>query len=166
MSTVTVTQVVEAPLDDVWRAFTDLSVRVRCLSDVDRVEILTAGPFVAGTTWRETRAMVDGTRVTEEFRVRECRPRECFVVTSPGIGADYRTTYRFQSIDSGRHAGGTTVTVEQEGTPSGPAGRVLEVMFGGLAARTAEGALRQELADLAAASVRNPPGPAAAGAAA
>jgi hypothetical protein len=47
------------------------------------------------------------------------------------------------------------VTIEQEGHASGTTGRVLELVLGGLAARTAEGALRQELADLATALAGN-----------
>jgi len=77
---------------------------------------------------------------------------ERFVVTSPGIGADYRMTYSFVPIVSGRHRGGTMVTVVQDGMATAPAGRFLALIFGGLAAGTAEGALRRDLDDLAAAA--------------
>jgi hypothetical protein len=114
--------------------------------------MLTPGPFGAGTMWRETRTMADGTEITEEFRVRECVIPERFVVASPGIGADYRMTYTFVPVIEGRHRGGTMVTVVQDGTPTAPAGRLLALVFGGLAARTVEGALRRDLDDLAAAA--------------
>ena len=152
MSTVAVTQVVDAPLERVWQMVTDLVARVHWLSTVDSVEVVTPGPFGSGTIWRETRTMPDGARITEEFCVRECEPPHRFVVISPGSGADYWMTYTFAPVGFGRHRGGTSVTVEQRGTPSGPTGRVLELVFGGLAARTAEGAIRQELTDLALAS--------------
>lgn len=152
MSTVAVTRLVEAPVVEVWRVFTDLPGRRRWLSTVTGVEMLAPGPFGAGTVWRETRTMADGEEITEEFRVRECVIPERFVVTSPGIGADYRMTYTFVPVIEGRHRGGTMVTVVQDGSPTAPAGRFLALVFGGLAARTVEGALRRDLDDLAAAA--------------
>ena len=152
MSTVAVTRLVEAPVREVWRVFTDLRSRCEWLSTVTEVELMTSGPFGAGTVWRETRTMADGTEITEEFLVRECVVPERFVVESPGIGADYRMAYTFVPVTEGRHAGATMVTVVQDGTPTAPAGRFLAFVFGGLAARTVEGALRRDLDDLAAAA--------------
>jgi uncharacterized protein YndB with AHSA1/START domain len=152
MSTVAVTRLIEAPIDDVWQVFTDLGRRGQWLSSVTAVEVLTKEPFGAGATWRETRRMADGGEITEEFRVDECVLPERFVVTSPGIGADYRMTYSFVPVLSGRHRGGTMVTVVQDGMATAPAGRFLALIFGGLAAGTAEGALRRDLDDLAAAA--------------
>jgi hypothetical protein len=152
MSTVAVTRLVEAPIAAVWQVFTDLPSRCDRLSTVIAVELLTRGPFGAGTVWRETRTMADGTEITEEFQVEECVVPERFVVTSPGIGAEYRMTYTFVPVLEGRHRGGTMVTVVQDGTPTAPAGRFLALVFGGLAARTVEGALRRDLDDLAAAA--------------
>jgi len=150
MSTVAVTRLIEAPVASVWHVFTDVAGRARRLSSVTRVELRTPGPFGAGTVWRETRTMADGGEITEEFRVRECVIPERFVVASPGIGADYTMTYSFVPVIAGRHRGGTMVTVIQDGNPTAPAGRFLALIFGGLAAETAEGALRRDLDDLAA----------------
>ena len=150
MSTVAVTRLVEAPVREVWRVFTDLRSRCEWLSTVTEVELMTSGPFGSGTVWRETRTMADGAEITEEFLVRECVVPERFVVESPGIGADYRMTYTFVPVTEGRHVGATMVTVVQDGTPTAPAGRFLALVFGGLAARTVEGALRRDLDDLAA----------------
>ncbi|MDP9814535.1 SRPBCC family protein [Spirilliplanes yamanashiensis] len=152
MSTVAVSRLVDAPVDAVWRTFTDLGGRCEWMSTVNRVELLTRGPFGTGTVWRESRTMVDGDEVTEEFRVRECVAPERFVVASPGIGADYRMTYTFTPVDHGRHVGGTMVTVVQDGTPTARGGRFLALVFGGLAALTVEGALRRDLDDLAVAA--------------
>jgi len=150
MSTVVVTRLIDAPVAAVWQVFTDLGRRREWLTAVTRVEVRSHGPFGAGTVWRETRSMADGGEVTEEFRVRECEVPERFVVTSPGIGADYRMTYSFVPVMSGRHRGGTMVTVKQDGSATAPAGRILGLIFGGLAAETAEGVLRRDLDDLAA----------------
>lgn len=154
MSTVAVTRLVEAPVADVWRVFTHLGGRCEWLSTVERVEVLTPAPFAAGTAWSETRTMSDGGEVTEEFRVSECVPPERFVVASPGIGADYRMTYTFTPVEHGRHQGGTMVTVVQDGAPTAKGGRLLALLFGGLAARTVESALRRDLHDLARAATQ------------
>jgi hypothetical protein len=153
MSTVAVTRLIEAPIASVWRAFTDLPGRAGWLSSVIAVELRTPGPFGTGTVWRETRLMSDGAEITEDFQVASCVPGEQFVVVSPGIGADYRMAYSFVPVESGRHRGGTMVTVVQDGSPTAPTGRLLALAFGGLAARTAEGALRRDLDDLALSAV-------------
>ncbi|MDR7280337.1 SRPBCC family protein [Catenuloplanes atrovinosus] len=149
MSTIAVTQLVQAPAARVWAVFTDLAHRAAWLSTVDEVEVLTPGRLRAGSVWRETRHMPDGARVTEEFRVEEYDEGARFVVSSPGIGADYRMTYTFAPVEDGRHRGETAVTVVQEGTPLAPGGRLLALLLGGLAAMVSEGALRQDLHDLA-----------------
>jgi uncharacterized protein YndB with AHSA1/START domain len=152
MSTVAATRIIAAPVEVVWRVATDVAGRAGWLTAVRRADLRTPGPFRAGTIWAETRTIAGGDAVTEEFEVLEAAEPERFVVTSPGIGARYRMTYTFEPITSGRHRGGTLVTVIQDGTPTAPAGRFLAWIFGGLAAETAEGALRQDLDDLAAAA--------------
>jgi uncharacterized protein YndB with AHSA1/START domain len=175
MATVAVTEVVRVPVAGVWTVFTDLPARAAWLSTVDNVEVLTEGAFGSGTTWRETRTMPDGHRVTEEFRVVECNPPVRLTVSSPGAGVDYRITYTFSPVQlrgplsrrrsaaGQRHArrelralsrskGATAVTAVLEGTASGSAGRLLTLVLGGLGARAAEGALRQDLTDLASAA--------------
>jgi uncharacterized protein YndB with AHSA1/START domain len=166
MSTVTVTRVVRVPVARVWTVFTDLPGRATWLSTVDRVEVLTTGAFGIGTVWRETRTMPDGERVTEEFRVEECDAPVRLVVSSPGAGVDYRITYTFAPVRPRASAvarrpactaraaavGATAVSVVLEGTASGSAARLLAFVLGGLAARVVEGALRQDLTDLAAAA--------------
>jgi uncharacterized membrane protein len=149
MSTVEVERTVDAPIAKVWAVFTNLPVRAQLLTTVDGVELVTRGPFGQGTVWRETRIAPDGAELTEEFEVVECTPERGFTVASPGIGADYRFHYSFVPIEEGRHSGGTTVHVVLEGTPRDAAGRLLALVFGALAARTVEGALRRDLDDLA-----------------
>jgi len=152
MSMVAVSRMIDAPVASVWRVFTDLSRRRSWLTAVTGVEVSTPGEFGAGTVWRETRQMTGGDEITEEFRVDECVAQERFVVTSPGIGAEYKMTYSFLPVIAGRHRGGTMVTVVQDGGATAPVGRFLALLFGGLAAETAEGALRRDLDDLAAAA--------------
>jgi len=166
MSTVAFSRLIEAPADELWRVFTDLPARPRWLCPVDEVEVLTRQPkpgpagtgtddsrprrdFGVGTVWRESRTGPTGDAMTEEFAVAEALPPRRLVITSSGDGVDYRTTYTFSPI---RDRGRTVVTVSHEGVPVARYGRLLAVLFGGLAARAGEGALRRDLADLAAAT--------------
>ncbi|MFY1674786.1 SRPBCC family protein [Plantactinospora sp. WMMB334] len=168
MSTVTFSRLIEAPADELWRVFTDLPARPRWLCQVDAVEVLaTAGPggpgesspppaprmgaaFGIGTVWRESRTGPDGIGMVEEFAVREAVPPRRLVVSSSGDGVDYLTTYTFIPVEARRPGRGrTVVTVSHEGAPTARYGRLLAVVFGGLAARAGEGALRRDLADLA-----------------
>ncbi|MFC6015412.1 SRPBCC family protein [Plantactinospora solaniradicis] len=165
MSTVAFSRLIEAPADEVWRVFTDLPARPRWLCPVDEVEVLTrsvppspAGAdavpgFGVGTVWQESRTGPGGSRMVEEFSVAEAAPPRHLVVVSSGDGVDYRTTYTFNPIKARRpDRGRTVVTVSHEGVPTARYGRLLAVLFGGLAAKAGEGALRRDLDDLAAAT--------------
>lgn len=151
MPTVTVTELIEAPAADIWRLLADLPVRAGWLSTVGVVEVLTPGRFGAGSAWREVRSRPDGDPLAEEFIVVEAVPPRRLVLMSPGIGVDYRITWTLRAVQRRRRSR-TAVSIEQEAVPTAPYGRVLALLFGGLAARTVEGALRRDLADLASAA--------------
>ncbi|MEH0934346.1 SRPBCC family protein [Micromonospora psammae] len=150
MSTVTVTEFIEAPAADVWALLAELPVRVDWLSTVGGVELLTPGRFGPGTAWRETRTRPDGGDQAEEFVVLAVTPPHQLVLSSPGIGVDYRITWTLRTVQRRRRSR-TAVTVEHEAVPIAPYGRVMALLFGGLAARAVEGAIRRDIADLAAA---------------
>jgi uncharacterized protein YndB with AHSA1/START domain len=179
MSVVTATRLVRAPIDRVWSVLTDLPARADWLSTVVSVELLTPGGFGPGTVWREHHAMPGGDRVTEEFRVEQCAPMERFILSSPGTGAGHRLTYTLATIQtatlppihathsfgaSARFVAGTEVSAVLEGTPTGATNRLLALVLGGFAASVVEGALRQDLADLAVAATINGMADSAAGA--
>ncbi|MEU5949843.1 SRPBCC family protein [Micromonospora sp. NPDC047465] len=149
MSTVAVTEFVEAHDADLWRLLTDLTTRTRRFTGP--VEVLTPGAFGPGTAWREARSQPDGTALVEEFVVIEAEPPRRLVLGSRGAGVDYRITWTLRPVER-RRRGCTAVTVEQEAVPTAPYGRVVALLLGGLAARAVERALRQDLADLAAAA--------------
>jgi uncharacterized protein YndB with AHSA1/START domain len=151
MSTVSVTRAIPEGVELVWQVFTDLAGRPGWLSTVESVELDDQVAFGTGTRWRETRRLMGGELVTEELVVAEVRPDTFCVITSPGVGAEYRMTYTFAAIEVGRLRGGTTVTTRLEGIPQTMTSRFLSFFFGGLAARTVEGALREDLDALASA---------------
>ncbi|MGN9775944.1 SRPBCC family protein [Micromonospora sp. H33] len=148
MSRVAVTRSIEAHAVDVWRLLTDLTVRAHATRGV---EVLTPGGFGPGTTWREVRSQPDGSALIEEFVVVAVEPPRRLVLSSPGAGVDYRVTWTLRPVRR-RGRGCTQVTVTQEAVATEPYGRVVALLLGGLAARAVEGALRRDLADLAAAA--------------
>jgi uncharacterized protein YndB with AHSA1/START domain len=148
MSTVTVTEFIEAQAVDVWRLLTDLTDRAGWLSAVRGIDVLTPDGFGPGTAWREIRLRPDGGEQPEEFVVVAADAPHRLVLSSPGTGVDYRITWTLRTVER-RRRGCTAVTVEQEALPTAPYGRVLALILGGLAARAVEGALRRDLADLA-----------------
>jgi uncharacterized protein YndB with AHSA1/START domain len=149
MPMVSVTRATPEPVDLVWRVFTDLAGRPTWLSTVESVLVDGRSEFGTGTRWQETRRLVGGELVTEELVVAEVVTDQLCVITSPGVGADYRMTYTFAPIEVGRLRGGTAVSTRLEGIPQTMTSRFLSFFFGGLAARTVEGALREDLDALA-----------------
>ncbi|PWU50188.1 polyketide cyclase [Micromonospora sp. S4605] len=151
MSTVSVTEFIEAHAVDVWRLLADPRLRTARTGAAGTVELLTDGGFGPGAAWRETRRQPDGSALVEEFLVVEAEPPRRLVLNSPGAGVDYQITWTLREVER-RGRGCTEVTVAQEAAPTRPYGRVVALLLGGLAARAVEGALRRDLADLAAAA--------------
>ncbi|SCL20872.1 Polyketide cyclase / dehydrase and lipid transport [Micromonospora nigra] len=149
MSTVTVNGLLAARAADVWRLLADLPARPGRFTGTSAVEVLTPGPFAPGTAWRETRSRPDGTALVEEFVVLVAEPSRRLVLASPGVGADYRIDWTLREVRR-REGRRTAVRLTQEAVPTAPFGRAVALLLGGLAARAVEGALRRDLADLAA----------------
>ncbi len=146
-STIEVARLVRAPVEHVWSVFTDLPARAEVMSTVDSVEILSGDGFEIGTTWRETRTLRDAP-VTETLRVVALDPSSySCVIESRGDDEEYRTTYQFIPRNGHTRARVRFSTALPERLSS----RVLVVFFGGMVTRVIEGALRQDLSDLAAA---------------
>jgi uncharacterized membrane protein len=151
MSSVTVTRVIPGPAGVVWSVFADLADRPSWLSEVESVELLTPGETGPGTRWRETRVDAIGGSVTEDLTITEMEPGRSVTMTLGGEGEASHLTYVFSPIDVGEHAGETAVTATVESRPHGLANLLIAFFVGELAARSAEGHLREELDELAAA---------------
>ncbi len=88
----------------------------------------------------------DGNRV----RVTVLEPGRRCAVRLLESESSYQREYAFTPVDVGPHRGSTIVTVVDDRAP-GLAERLLDLVVGGFAARTVEGAVREELDALAAA---------------
>lgn len=146
----TVRRRVEAPVDRVWAIATDLPGASDVLSNVVRVEMLSAGPFAVGTRWRETRRMF-GKEATEEMWVTACDPSRAYTVESESHGARYVSTFAFTPTD-----GATDVSLTFGAQPRGRVQRVVAGVFGGVMARSVARQLEHDLADIATAAERQP----------
>ncbi|MGP4000164.1 SRPBCC family protein [Streptomyces sp. 8N706] len=143
---------VAAPVARVWEALTDLESAPSILSGVERVEVLTPGPFTEGTRWRETRRML-GKEATEEMLVTACEEPEHFVVEADSRGAHYVSDFTLTPEDQDA----TTVRMAFTATPySGVAGMLAKV-FGGLGAKTVRQSIEKDLAEVAASVERSTP---------
>jgi hypothetical protein len=166
---VAATRAIAAPVDVVWAVFAGMANGRSWMSEVDKVEPLATAveplgmavePLAVGTAWRETRHDRDGRAVTEDLVVIAVDRGRCCTIGLAGAPRSPRLTYVFTPIAAGPHRGGTTVQVVVESEPAAGrrrqriANQVLAFVVGAFAARTAEGALRADLDDLAAACAR------------
>ncbi|EYR62021.1 carbon monoxide dehydrogenase [Actinotalea ferrariae CF5-4] len=144
MQQVEVTRHVAAPPERVWALATDLAGAPRVLSGVQRVEVLTPGPFAVGTRWRETRTMF-GKEATEEMAVTAVEPQRSYTVEAESSGARYVSTFAFHPSPDG----GTAVVLTFGAQATTGVAKVMAVLTGPLARRSVEKALRGDLEDLA-----------------
>ncbi|RAJ61815.1 polyketide cyclase/dehydrase/lipid transport protein [Streptomyces sp. Amel2xB2] len=89
---VTVERRISAPAARVWEALTDIEGSPRVISGIERVEMLSDGPFGKGTRWRETRSIF-GKEATEEMWVTASEPQRRYVVESDSRGVHYTSEF-------------------------------------------------------------------------
>lgn len=135
---------VEAPVERVWAIAADLPGAPRTLTGVQRVEVLTPGPFGVGTRWRETRTMF-GREATEEMAVTDLRAGRAYTVEATSSGARYVSTFTFEPAGSAE----TDVTLTFGAHATTAVARVLGVLTAPIARRSVANALRGDLEDLA-----------------
>lgn len=150
MQDVEVRRHVAAPVQRVWEIATDLAGSPQVIRGIDAVEVLTPGPFGAGTRWRETRTMM-GRSATEEMTVTAVDPQRSYRVEAASRGAEYVSTFTFTPTADG----GTDVTTTFGGRPTSAVARVLGAITAPLGRRAVTKALEQDLHDIAVAAERS-----------
>ena len=108
MPSVTVSNDIAAPIDRVFRHFTDIEHGAGRVSGIKRVEMLTPGAVHLGTRWRETRAVI-GRPDDAEMEITAFERDRMYTISHHKAGVRIDTTFWFESI-----AGGTRVTVDFE----------------------------------------------------
>lgn len=134
MNTVTVTNRLEAPLEQVFAAFTDIEHSAQRVSGIKAVEVLTTGEFGLGTRWRETREVM-GRLDDAEMEVTSFEKNRSYTITHHKAGARIDTTFSFASIGEATEVS-IEFALENHGLPPGLltpvswaiAGKVKEVL--------------------------------------
>jgi len=97
---------IAAPVETVFTVATDLANAAEHIRGIEKIELLTGGPFGIGTRWRETRKMM-GTESTETLEVVGFERWKSYAVGCESCGAYFETTFRFD-----RDGDGTLVTLD------------------------------------------------------
>ena len=91
---------IDAPIAQVFEAFSDVSSAARNVSTIGHIELLSPHSQGVGTRWRETRKMF-GKSASEELEITRLEPEHCFLVEAESHGAAYTTRYDF--VPDGEH---------------------------------------------------------------
>ncbi|MCW2962544.1 MAG: hypothetical protein JWM25_445 [Thermoleophilia bacterium] len=112
---VSVDTTIEQPRKDVFSAFCDLEQACRCMHGLERVDLITPGPFDLGTRWRETRRVL-GRTVAEELWVTRLVHGRTFRVEGESGGTHYISDLEFEDVPDAA-APTTHVTMTLRGIP-------------------------------------------------
>lgn len=117
MATVTVSNHVAAPVQQVFRVFTDIEHGPQHVGGIKKVEMLTPGVVHLGCRWRETREVL-GRDDSAEMEITAFELNRMYTITHHKAGIRIDTTFRFLP-----EGAGTKVSVDFEldggGVPPG-----------------------------------------------
>lgn len=100
MSRVTLVEIIDAPVETVWSAISNIEGLPEREEAVEKIEFLTHQTSDAGTRFRETRSM--GSRSVEtELEITEWEPNESIRFVSDTGGTVWDTVYRCQPEGAG-----------------------------------------------------------------
>lgn len=123
MSTLTVSTDVNAPLEQVFKVYTELDKAVERIPGITALEVLSEGPFGEGTRWRETRVIMKK-EATEEMWVTGFDPPNSYTVLAESHGMHYSTLFQFTS-----EGAGTRVTWAFSGTALTLGAKIMAPIF-------------------------------------
>jgi carbon monoxide dehydrogenase subunit G len=123
MGTITVSTQVAAPIEQVFKVYTDLEKAVERIPDITALEVLSKGPFGEGTRWRETRLMFKK-EATEEMWVTGFDPPKSYTVEAQSHGMRYSTLFLFAP-----EGDGTKVSWTFAGTPLTLGAKIMAPIF-------------------------------------
>ena len=117
MTPITVTDILAAPVEDVFKAFTDLEHQAGRVSGIKGIEVLTTGGFRLGTRWRETRE-VRGRIDDAEMEVTQFAQNAGYTITHEKAGVRIDTVFAFTPAGDGTKVS-ITFSLENQGLPPG-----------------------------------------------
>ena len=117
MATISVSDHINAPVEQVFRLFTDIEHGADRVSNIKQIEMLTPGPVRLGTRWRETREVM-GVRDSAEMEITSFERNRTYTITHYKAAVGVAATFWFEPSDRG-----TKVSLEFElekgGLPQG-----------------------------------------------
>lgn len=117
MTPITVTDILAAPVEDVFKAFTDLEHQAGRVSGIKGIEVLTTGGFRLGTRWRETREVL-GRIDDAEMEVTQFAQNAGYTITHEKAGVRIDTVFAFTPVGDGTKVS-ITFSLENQGLPPG-----------------------------------------------
>ena len=117
MTPITVTDILAAPVEDVFKAFTDLEHQAGRVSGIKGIEVLTTGGFRLGTRWRETREVL-GRIDDAEMEVTQFAQNAGYTITHEKAGVRIDTVFAFAPAGDGTKVS-ITFSLENQGLPPG-----------------------------------------------
>lgn len=117
MTPITVTDILAAPVEDVFKAFTDLEHQAGRVSGIKGIEVLTTGGFRLGTRWRETREVL-GRTDDAEMEVTQFAQNAGYTITHEKAGVRIDTVFVFAPAGDGTKVS-ITFSLENQGLPPG-----------------------------------------------
>ncbi len=141
MATVTVSQQIAAPVDEVFRVFTDIARTSEHVAGIATVTVMTPGPVGLGSRWVETRKVM-GRLDSAEMEITAYERNRMYTITHHKAGVRIDTTFWFEP-----HRSGTAVSIEFELDSAGLPTSLLPPLGWAIAAKV-EQVLKQDLSDL------------------
>lgn len=145
MGQMTVSKHIDAPQDKVFAVITDLEGARERITGIEKVELLTDGPFGKGTRWRETRIMFKR-EATEEMEITAWDPPDGYTLGCESCGARYDMALTLVSDGAA-----TSMEWRIETTPITFMARVMSV-FSGLMSGMMKKCMAQDMEDIKAAA--------------
>jgi uncharacterized protein YndB with AHSA1/START domain len=146
MKPIIVSREIAAPPEAVWSVITDLAGSPNVVTAIDRIDVLTEGPFAVGTRWRETRTMF-GKSATEEMTVSAIEPGRSYTVVADSSGVHYESSFIIEAT-----AAGCRLTMTFGGEATSTASRIMGTLMTPFLKGSMSKALAKDLDDLAVAA--------------
>lgn len=142
MASVTVTEHIRAPREQVFAKLIDYENFPDFISAITSVELLTEGEIGVGTRFRETRVMF-GKEASEEMEIVEFERPSRLVYTAASHGCRYRSTHELVEKN-----GGTELSLHFEGKGISFVGKLMSGLMGWMMSSACRKAIAKDFSDL------------------
>ena len=141
MTTVTVDAQVAAPIERVFKVFTDLEQGAERVSNIREIKVLTTRGFELGARWLETRDVL-GLLGSAEMEVTAFERNRTYTITHHKAGTRIDTVFTFEPVNESTRVR-IEFALEAHGLPPG-----LLAPLGWASAGTVRDVISRDLADL------------------